>query len=477
MSESYTSMVEHAPERALQSCAEEPAVDCLAHVRRVVERAKRELALRQHPEESRQVGEGEPVVLAVARAQRDKVARQRAGERKPVVPAAAKAGTPDKEYPVARAQSAPRPEKTPETGQSEAAASVSQIADPPRAPAAGAHVAPPPRRLPDRLRPMLIGLVIGVLAGGALVALTATLLGVVGAQNRAAPAASVPAGASIDAAPVNARARSPSQALSDSLMAPGTAPYAFPQATALAPLDASPILSARGSEPPASLVSALPVSLPALSAPAPASELPALEAGPRIAAPAPDPASGSADRPPPASPRDLATPRTLPPAFAPEQATSLPEARISRVAVYAPGNLSPDRREWAMTRLSETGWPFREATTPLTIRETHVRYFHRQDRAAAERLAILLDTEARDFTNFSPSPADGYLEVWLSGQGMPPPAGPVATRAPEPATGQTRRRGAGLPATGSRQAVIGRESNAQTQLLGAGSASGSGNGN
>ncbi|WP_168217536.1 hypothetical protein [Paracoccus liaowanqingii] len=57
-----------------------------------------------------------------------------------------------------------------------------------------------------------------------------------------------------------------------------------------------------------------------------------------------------------------------------------------------------------MTQLSAMGWSPEEAVTPFTIGETHVRYFHPQDRAAAENLAAVLDTVARDFVSFMPSP-------------------------------------------------------------------------
>ncbi|MEQ5796468.1 hypothetical protein LZ686_17710 [Paracoccus sp. NFXS7] len=66
--------------------------------------------------------------------------------------------------------------------------------------------------------------------------------------------------------------------------------------------------------------------------------------------------------------------------------------------------------------------------TPITVGETHVRYFHPQDRAAAEDMAAALDIDARDFVSFTPSPEEGYLELWLGGPGAPPITNPVITR-------------------------------------------------
>ncbi|WP_410219485.1 hypothetical protein, partial [Paracoccus sp. (in: a-proteobacteria)] len=86
-----------------------------------------------------------------------------------------------------------------------------------------------------------------------------------------------------------------------------------------------------------------------------------------------------------------------------------------------------------MTQLSATGWTSEEKVTPFTIGETHVRYFHPQDRAAAQDLAAALDIEARDFVSFTPSPEEGYLELWLGGRGASPEAKPVITRRSAPA--------------------------------------------
>ncbi|MEM9798291.1 MAG: hypothetical protein AAF919_17500 [Pseudomonadota bacterium] len=123
---------------------------------------------------------------------------------------------------------------------------------------------------------------------------------------------------------------------------------------------------------------------------------PALEARPAPRAPAPDALPGATD--------DAAVPAAPP--------------RPERLVVQAPRNMSADQREAALARLEQDDWaPDTAVTSPFTISQTHVRYYHAADRPSAEALAALFDAEARDFTNFRPAPDDGLVELWLSGQG------------------------------------------------------------
>ena len=58
-------------------------------------------------------------------------------------------------------------------------------------------------------------------------------------------------------------------------------------------------------------------------------------------------------------------------------------------------------------------------TTNVTIGETHLRYYHADDAAAAERIAAELDATARDFTRYRPSPREGMVELWVAGSASP----------------------------------------------------------
>lgn len=119
-----------------------------------------------------------------------------------------------------------------------------------------------------------------------------------------------------------------------------------------------------------------------------------------------------------------------------------------RLAVYVPERSATDQREQTIEWLSAEGWTPEEAVTPVTVGKTHVRYFHPQDRAAAQDLAAALNADARDFVSFTPSPEDGYLELWLGGPGAPPVTNPVIARGrmTEPYKALTASSGVGSPA-------------------------------
>lgn len=53
------------------------------------------------------------------------------------------------------------------------------------------------------------------------------------------------------------------------------------------------------------------------------------------------------------------------------------------------------------------------------IKSTQVRYFHRNDQDAAALLAATVGGISRDFTDFSPQPPAGFVEVWVSGAPRP----------------------------------------------------------
>ncbi len=58
----------------------------------------------------------------------------------------------------------------------------------------------------------------------------------------------------------------------------------------------------------------------------------------------------------------------------------------------------------------------------LPISESNVRFFHSADAAAAQALAERIGARLRDFTDFSPAPPAGTIEVWLAGRGNAPAA-------------------------------------------------------
>lgn len=256
---------------------------------------------------------------------------------------------------------------------------------------------------------------------------------------------------------------------------------AVPRLAALAPPFDLSITSAWGAEPPALSLQTASVSLPMITAPSPDPASPQLDMPHRMATPSADADLATTDGAFWASAPTPAQPQMTYPTFVPDTVFARPAARISRVAVYSPARLASDRRDWAMSRLSETGWPTDVATTPYTIAETHVRYFHAADQTAAESLAVLLDTSPRDFTSFSPAPETGHLEVWLGGQGTPPQARPVVRRSPAPTTTDIVRTNRGSEsqqaATGAGgQADSGRGSSERQQVSTSVSSSGLGTG-
>ncbi|SCY72122.1 hypothetical protein SAMN05660710_02488, partial [Paracoccus tibetensis] len=168
----------------------------------------------------------------------------------------------------------------------------------------------------------------------------------------------------------------------------------------------------------------------------------------RPADPAPAPAVVDRAEATDAAPAETAPVATAaPPQPAPEAQPAAAPVEAERPATDAPADMRlvlhiPERvpaegRDRAMAQLSAAGWEPREIVTPLTIGETHVRYFHARDRAAAQELASLLDVGLRDFVSFTPPPPQGYLELWLGGRGAAPQVrtatAPAATPAPAPA--------------------------------------------
>lgn len=109
-----------------------------------------------------------------------------------------------------------------------------------------------------------------------------------------------------------------------------------------------------------------------------------------------------------------------------------PAARVdtSQVVVLAPPTVGEAARNDIAALVHEAGWQAETTrTSPFTVSKTHVRYYHADDRAAAQKLAALFSAGARDFTDVRPSPPTGMVELWLAGGGSgkvpaPHPRGP-----------------------------------------------------
>jgi hypothetical protein len=87
-----------------------------------------------------------------------------------------------------------------------------------------------------------------------------------------------------------------------------------------------------------------------------------------------------------------------------------------------------------------------EATDPVsvTIKATHVRFYHAGDGAAAQRLAGSIGGEARDFTSSSVRVPEGTIELWMQGGASGPAVKPKVAKTKVAKTKQAKP--AGKPA-------------------------------
>ncbi len=102
--------------------------------------------------------------------------------------------------------------------------------------------------------------------------------------------------------------------------------------------------------------------------------------------------------------------------------------RVDAIVVHLlyPRGADEDQVAEARTTLEETGYTLRQpAPVGISIRQAQIRYYHPEDEAGADLLGERLGIRVRDFTNFTPEPDEGTVEVWLDGEASVARAEPV----------------------------------------------------
>ncbi|MCV6594817.1 MAG: hypothetical protein OIF48_17840 [Silicimonas sp.] len=102
-------------------------------------------------------------------------------------------------------------------------------------------------------------------------------------------------------------------------------------------------------------------------------------------------------------------------------------AELPRAAAYA---LEAEARGHRLTQIRQVDLP---------VSEPNIRYFHPEDRAAAQALARAFGATLRDFTWFQPGPAPGTAELWLSGRPRLNSSGRAGPRSAPPTVTVTRK--------------------------------------
>lgn len=376
--------------------------------------------------------------VAAARAQREKVLQQRSRD------ARRAEGSSGAAFSVANSKNDQPHSKQPQTVRrlpaalpgKTASTAANRLTPAPlfRAGPIQADMEPRSRQTGGRFKPLLVGLLLGSVAGASLVSFVAIRLGVTDLK---VPSTSLalppPLAPSVDV-PASSLQRQPPPLPENE---PALVDFATPSsvATAFALPDPLETLGTRETEPLVSTEAAIVAEPNENFVPREIFGPPSLEAGFGTAGIGPD-STLIDERIKLSLQKNLGYPPATIPDAVPQQGLSAPQPQAARIALHIPEQTPSYRRDAAVSRLTETGWPTQIITTPFTIAETHVRYFHTQDRGSAEMLAEQLGSEVRDFTHFTPSPEDGYLELWLGGEGAPPQVRSAQPRvaAPAPST-------------------------------------------
>jgi hypothetical protein len=106
---------------------------------------------------------------------------------------------------------------------------------------------------------------------------------------------------------------------------------------------------------------------------------------------------------------------------APFPSEAVEPAGDARVVIHFPSGPAAEEAHALLAVMDAQGIDDAELRrVPVHVAEANVRYFHPQDRAAAESVSQLMrssgyPSEVEDFTRFDPPPAPGTVEVWLPG--------------------------------------------------------------
>jgi hypothetical protein len=147
--------------------------------------------------------------------------------------------------------------------------------------------------------------------------------------------------------------------------------------------------------------------------------------------------------PPDRSPAAVTAPPDLPPPLTEADDIAIPNGSALLVRIAAPDSVPDAEAEEFAALIEDVGiGEGRVGRVGFRVSETHLRFYHREDAAAAAALGEVIGTEVRDFTSFRPSPPEGTLEIFLAGEGAsPPPRAAAPTRArPQPPDEMTRMR-------------------------------------
>lgn len=94
-----------------------------------------------------------------------------------------------------------------------------------------------------------------------------------------------------------------------------------------------------------------------------------------------------------------------------------PNLAALSIHVLTPASAPPDATDALVSTLKDAGYTVTEAAhVAVAVRQSHVRYYHVADAAAAQALAAKVGTKVRDFTTFDPLPPVGVIEVWIAGK-------------------------------------------------------------
>ncbi|MEM8959834.1 MAG: hypothetical protein AAGC86_18735, partial [Pseudomonadota bacterium] len=97
----------------------------------------------------------------------------------------------------------------------------------------------------------------------------------------------------------------------------------------------------------------------------------------------------------------------------------LSDLKNIRLRVYAPSSLSNASIAPTLASLTALGVKVRSADrVDFRVRATQVRLYHEADRQGAIKIAEATGARLRDFTDYSPSPPFGTVELWLAGTSL-----------------------------------------------------------